>query len=105
MAQSIGIADQAMATPWRRRTMCILLCGGIPAPAALEAISGRGARVRSSARPETGDTILLQHPAAGRIEGRVEAVGPAALELVFAGDEPAVAFALRALAADMTRGD
>lgn len=95
--------DTAMATRWRRRRMCIL-DAGVPAPAALESVTGRRLRLRCSARLETGRTVRLRHPLAGAIAGRVEAADGRHVDLALAGDGEAVGFALAATAADMTRG-
>lgn len=91
-----------MATPWRRRRMCVIHADG-PAPAALERVSGRGATIRSNTKPECGALIRLVHPAAGEIVAEVHAISEAGIELSFAGDEESVAFALSAVAADMTQ--
>lgn len=94
-------ADRQMATRWRRRRMC-LLDAGAPRPAALEYISGRRARLRCGARPETGSKVMLSHPAAGAIAGTVQSSVADIVELQLAGDEAAIAFALAAIASDMT---
>lgn len=95
--------DTEMATRWRRRRMCILECDA-PAPAALEALSARRARLRCSARPAPGSSVSLRHPCAGEISGRIERADGSHVEMTLAGDEAAVGFALAAIAADMTRG-
>lgn len=97
-------ANASMASRWRRRRMCVLHAD-TPSPAALEAVSGRGARLRSNARPARDAEIVLHHPVAGEIAARVSAVGEHGIDIAFAGDEASVAFALRAIAADMTQGD
>jgi hypothetical protein len=91
-----------MATPWRRRRMCVLHAD-VPSPAALETVSGRGATIRSNAEPACGTIVRLVHPAAGEITAEVHAISETGIELNFAGDEDSVAFALSAVAADMTR--
>jgi hypothetical protein len=54
-------------------------------------------------RPASGSIVTLVHPAAGEIRAEVHAVTDNGIELAFAGDEASVAFALGAIAADMTR--
>lgn len=95
--------DTGMATRWRRRRMCILEADA-PAPAALERLSGRAARLRCSAMPPAGSEVRLRHPLAGSIAGRVERADGSHVDLALAGDRAAVGFALAAIAADMTRG-
>lgn len=82
--------------------MCVLHADG-PSPAALENVSGRGATVRSNAEPSCGSTVTLVHPAAGEIAAEVHAISETGIELSFQGDEESIAFALSAVAADMTR--
>jgi len=96
------IQGGAMVSPWRRRRMCVIH-GDTPAPAALESVSGHGATIRSNSVPACGTVVTLVHPAAGEIVGEVHAVSDSGIELSFAGDEESVAFALSAIAADMTR--
>jgi hypothetical protein len=94
--------DTGMATRWRRRRMCVLLAGK-PSPVALRQISGRGAFLETNARPEIGSRVELRHPEAGAIEGIVTALAADGVHLAFACSEASVAFALAAIAADMTR--
>jgi len=82
--------------------MCILVAGG-PAPAALRTISASGAFLETNARPALGDCVELRHPEAGAIDAIVRGIAPDGVELGFAVGESAVAFALAAIAADMTR--
>lgn len=103
MAQFTTAAKpNSFATLGRRRRMCVIDTGS-PSPAAIESISGRGAHIRTNARPECGDNVGLHHPAIGRIKGQVRSVGDKTVEIVFAGDEASVAFALGVTIADMTR--
>jgi len=102
MSRQYQIQGGSMATPWRRRRMCVIHADA-PAPAALESVSGRGATIRSNAAPECGTMVRLVHPAAGEIVAEVHAISEAGIELSFAGDEDSVAFALSAVAADMTQ--
>lgn len=90
-----------MASPWRRRRMCVLSAGR-PTPAALVRISGSGAFVRSNMRPERGSTVSLRHPVSGEIEAIVAAIHEDGIELAFETGEHSIGFALGAIAADMT---
>jgi len=90
-----------MASPWRRRRMCVLLAGD-PAPAALRDVSAVGAFVETNARPPLGAEVELHHPDAGAIAGTVRAVAADGVQLAFPCSERSVAFALAAIAADMT---
>ncbi|MGF1549468.1 MAG: hypothetical protein ACFBQW_02880 [Sphingomonadaceae bacterium] len=102
MAEEGAQADQyMMATPWRRRCMCII-DGGEPAPAALYAVSGRNAVIETSLRPPTGSVATLHHPEAGSISGEVIAHGEAGIELRFPLDEKSIAFALSAIVCEMS---
>ena len=98
---SLHVAS-AMASPWRRRRMCILVAG-TPAPAALRQISAAAAFVETAARPRIGARVELRHPEAGIIEGRVRAIADDGLFIAFSCGERSVAFALAAIAADMTK--
>ena len=95
-------ADRRMATRWRRRRMCILHAGS-PSPAALRHVSGSGAFLETNARPEVGADVELHHPEAGAIVATVRSVGTDGVELEFTFGETSVAFALAAIAADMSR--
>ncbi len=95
-------ADAAMTTRWRQRRMCVLACGA-EYPAGLRSVSAGGAFVETNARPALGDAVTLHHPEAGRVGGTVDAVHADGVALRFAGDEAAMAFALAAIAADMSR--
>jgi len=94
--------DSPMATRWRRRRMCILVAGA-PAPAALRTVSASGAFLETNARPALGDSVELRHPEAGAIDAIVRSLAPDGVELSFLCSEASVAFALAAIAADMTR--
>ncbi|MGZ8307144.1 MAG: hypothetical protein ACXWU6_11220 [Allosphingosinicella sp.] len=91
-----------MASRWRRRRMCILVAGA-PAPAALRTISASGAFLETQARPALGEAVELRHPEAGTIAATVRSLGPDGVELGFLCGEASVAFALAAIAADMSR--
>lgn len=81
--------------------MCVL-SGDRPAPAALVEISGRGATIRSNLVPDQGSSVSLRHPVSGEIAAQVSAIREDGIELVFEAGEESVAFALGAIAADMT---
>ncbi|HEY7809562.1 MAG TPA: hypothetical protein VIA98_04190 [Allosphingosinicella sp.] len=97
----IGSA-KAMASPWRRRRMCVLV-SDTPAPAALREVSARGAFLETNARPPLGASVELRHPEAGSIRGTVHALAHDGVKLGFACSETSVAFAVAAIAADMSR--
>lgn len=92
----------AMASRWRRRRMCVLICDQA-APAALREVSARGAFLETNARPALGATVELRHPEAGSITGIVQDLARDGVRLAFACSEASVAFALAAIAADMSR--
>lgn len=91
-----------MASRWRRRRMCILIAG-TPAPAALRSICASGAFLETNARPALGDPVELRHPEAGAIGAIVRSLSPDGVEIGFPLSEASMAFALAAIAADMTR--
>lgn len=91
-----------MASPWRRRRMCVLV-GDLPAPAALRHVSATGAFLETNARPALGRTVELRHPEAGTILGVVRAFSPDGVSIGFECGERSVGFALAAIAADMSR--
>ena len=97
----IGSA-KAMASPWRRRRMCVLV-SDTPAPAALREVSARGAFLETNARPPLGTSVELRHPEAGAIEAWVQSVAPDGISIAFTCCEASVAFALAAIASDMSR--
>jgi hypothetical protein len=92
----------AMATPWRRRRMCVLI-DERPSPAALRDVSATGAFVETNARPALGRRVELRHPDAGAIAGIVQSVTPDGVSIGFDCGERSVGFALAAIAADMSR--
>ena len=91
-----------MASPWRRRRMCVLVSGRAT-PAALRQVSAVAAFVETAARPRLGARVELRHPEAGAIEGRVKAVAADGIAIAFRHGERSVAFALAAIAADMSQ--
>ena len=95
----------SMASPWRRRRMCVLLAEGLApaAPAALREISATGAFLETGVGPRLGEQVELRHPEAGAITGRVRAVTEDGISIAFTYSELSVAFALAAIAADMSK--
>lgn len=93
-----------MASRWRRRRMCVLVAEQ-PAPAALRDVSASGAFVETRLRPPVGARVELRHPEAGAIAAEVLSVGQDGIALAFACGERSMAFALAAIAADMSRPD
>ena len=91
-----------MASRWRRRPLCVLVAGG-ESPAALRHLSGAGAFVQTDARPAIGTAVTLRHPEAGPIDGHVIGVQTDGLALRFTPGATAVAWAMTAIAADMSR--
>lgn len=91
-----------MASRWRRRTTCVLIAEA-PVPAALREISGNGAVLDTAARPPLGSGVELHHPDAGAISGTVFGLEADGIRIGFSRGEASVAFALAAIAADMSR--
>ena len=92
----------AMASRWRRRRMCVLIADH-PAPAALRDISATGAFLETNARPPLGSAVELHHPEAGAIDAIVRSLADDGIAVGFDCGEASVAFALAAIAADMSR--
>ncbi len=91
-----------MATRWRQRRMCVLVAG-TAAPAAIRDISARGAFLETNRRLPLGSRVELHHPEAGIIAGEVSAAERDGIRVAFACDCRSVAFALAAIASDMSR--
>ena len=91
-----------MASRWRRRRMCVLICDA-PAPAGLREVSATGAFLETNARPAVGTEIELHHPEAGAIAGPVQSIAGDGIALSFNCSEQSVAFALAAITSDMSR--
>ena len=96
-----GGNSPAMASRWRRRRMCVLMADH-PAPAALRQVSATGAFLETNARPELGRRIELHHPEAGAISGTVSSLSHDGIGVGFDCCEGSVAFALAAIASDMS---
>lgn len=90
-----------MASRWRRRRMCVLIAD-LPMPVALREISAAGAFLETSARPPLGAGVELHHPEAGAIRGVVRSLAKDGIAIGFDRCEAAVAFAMAAIAADMS---
>lgn len=101
MAQA-RLETKTMASRWRRRRMCVLI-GESPAPAALRDVSATGAFLETNVRLPIGRSVELHHPEAGAIAGVVRSVAQDGMAIGFACSERSVAFALAAIAADMSR--
>ena len=84
--------------------MCILVAD-VPAPAALREVSGGGAFVETHLRPDLGRAVTLYHPEAGTIHAEVVGCERDGIRLSFDRSEGAVAFALAAITADMSKAD
>ena len=91
-----------MASPWRRRRMCLLV-GDMPAPAALREVSAAGAFLETHAELRLGARVELRHPEAGAIHAEVRSITAEGVGIRFDFGEASVAFALAAIAADMSR--
>lgn len=94
-------SESNLAWRWRRRRLCVLI-GDAPSPASIRAVSANGAFLETNARPSIGDVVELLHPEAGQIVATVETHGLDGIGIAFDGSAPAAAFALTAIAADMT---
>lgn len=92
-----------MASRWRRRQLCELRIGSVKQTVVLRDISGDGARLDTHRPPPLGTQVELYHPHAGSIVARVSEIGENEIRIAFDRQERAVAFALGAIAADMTR--
>jgi len=80
-----------------------MLIADVPAPAALREVSAGGAFLETNARPPLGARVELRHPDAGAIQGEVRALADDGIGIAFTYGERSVAFALAAIAADMSR--
>jgi len=95
------VGATAMASPWRKRRMCVLLAGQ-PVSASLREVSATGAFLETNARPALGLRVELRHPEAGPITAVVQSVSCEGISLRFDLTEKSVAFALAAITADMS---
>jgi hypothetical protein len=103
MAATASLKGQmGMASRWRRRRMCVLIADR-PAPAALRHVCAAGAFLETNARPALGAIVELRHPEAGTIQGEVDSLAKDGIGIAFIYGERSVAFALAAIAADMSR--
>lgn len=101
-ARPITHIPPTMASPWRRRALCVLVDGG-ETMAALREIDGRGAFIETAATPPLGHRVTLRHPDAGAMAARVVAHAADGVRLAFEGREAGLAFALAAIVSDMSR--
>lgn len=102
MGATSSLRETGMASPWRRRRMCVLVADRA-APAALREVSATGAFLETNARPPIGAEVELRHPDAGAIAGRVRWCCDDGITIAFIFSERSVAFALAATATDMCR--
>jgi len=93
----------AMASRWRRRQVCVLLTDSGAQSVALRDVSGQGARLDIAHPPALGTAVELRHPHAGSIMAHVSEISEGSIRISFDRRESAVAFALGAIASDMTR--
>ena len=82
--------------------MCLVV-GASASPAAIRDISARGAFLETNQRPALGTAIELRHPEAGTIMGEVTTLSLDGIGISFVLNARAVAFALAAIAGDMSR--
>lgn len=94
--------EGTMATRWRRSRTCILV-GAPDVPATMRDLSARGVSLDTDARPALGAAVTLRHPDAGTIEAHVDAHRANGIALGLDGGVQAVAWAMTAIAADMSR--
>ena len=104
MASRLWLARTEGVRPAGRRPLCLLLADR-PMPVALREVSGAGAWIETSTRLASGTRVQLRHPQAGTIAGEVVGQDREGLRLAFDRSEAAVAFALAAITADMSRAD
>ena len=102
MASRLWLAGTEGLRPEGRRPLCLLLADR-PMPVAIREISGAGTWIETSMRPAIGARVQLRHPQAGTIAGDVVGYDKEGLRLAFDRSESAVAFALAAITADMSR--
>ena len=91
----------AMASPWRKRTVCCLKWDQ-SIPVALHDVSASGASLVTGARLPIGTSVDLIHPEAGSITGTISCVRSGMIEVEFDRSEYSMAFALAAITADMS---
>jgi hypothetical protein len=87
---------------YRSRRLCVIEAGTRRDPARLRDISAVGAVLDTNARPPLGEAVRLHHPEAGAIAARVSRHSREGVGLSFDVGDEAVAFAMLALAVDMT---
>jgi len=92
-----------MASRWRRRQVCTLLVDNRSTSVALRDISGSGACLDTAEPLPIGTLVELRHPHAGSIYATVSGLVAGGVKVSFDRQEAAIAFALGAIAADMSR--
>lgn len=93
--------EQAMASRWRRRRPCLIYDEVVHSAALIE-VSGRGALIETGANLTIATEVTLSHPDAGEIRGVVDAITVRGVQLAFHMSEASVAFAVAAIASDMS---
>jgi len=88
---------------YRSRPTCTFAAGTRTEAGRLQEVSAAGAVLHTNARPPLGERGTLRHPEAGEVNARVTRHTREGIGLSFDLDERSVAFALLALATDMTR--
>lgn len=106
MAEGLsGVSTERRETPrYRIWSLCALETPEGPLSARLCDISAAGAFVETGTMLPAGAEVTLHHPTAGAMAATVARQSDSGLALAFALGEPAVTFALRVIAADMTAG-
>lgn len=102
MASRLWATRDRALLPQGQRPLCLLLADR-PMPVALREVSGAGAWIETHARLDPGTEVTLRHPQAGTIVGQVIGQDREGLHLAFDRSEAAVAFALAAITATMSR--
>lgn len=97
------LSEKRLDTRFRSRRICTLVAGTRTDSGRLREISAAGAVLDTNARPALGEPVLLRHPEAGEISAKVSRHTRDGIGLSFVLDERTVAFAMLALATDMTR--
>jgi hypothetical protein len=90
-----------MASRWRRRTMCVLIVDR-PCPAALRDVSA-SARFSRPTLARSRRQHRAAPPEAGAIAGTVRSIAGDGIAVGFDCTEQSVAFAMAAIAADMSQ--
>ncbi|MFZ5610320.1 MAG: PilZ domain-containing protein [Pseudomonadota bacterium] len=81
-------------------TPCVVTVDGLRLEARLRDISGMGAYFLSPARPDLETLVVLQHPDAGRLEGRIARHGPDGFAIALPDEYKTLVFALKMISLD-----